>query len=363
VQSLQQMILGPYLAGMRATYAPGADRLKVRDKPIAVYPGRWPPVLDAAHQDAIAAILAGRRTPARSGTNVKHMLSGMVTCGRCGGPAWASTASATQGSLHKYTCPKGHVGRDMTAVNRVAEHAIFHWWEPNGAMDAAQEAEARDRDGGEGANLLAENRADRALLDGLEDKLADGLLDKAGFLRQQRRITDRIQARDKVIAKRQRQSELDGIPERGEKLQARWHAEGLEFQWRVLAASVAKVVIHPTGKGGHPFDPRAIQVIHGGALACLDPADPVLTVPAPAAVMRRGREPSRKIRAWLAANPGDEFTPTSLAAELAMSLASVRQIVTRMRKDGEITPTTPLRRGGRSDREARSKAIGWKGIA
>jgi hypothetical protein len=220
-------------------------------------------------------------------------------------------------------------------------------------MDAALEAEARARDGEDGANLLADNRADRALLERLEDKLADELLEQAAYKRQRRRIEDRIAARDEIIRKRQRRSELDGIPERGEKLRARWQAEGLPFQWRVLAATVAKVVIHPTGKGGHPFDPRAIEVIPGGTLGCLDPGDPVLAVPAPAAGMRRGREPSRRIRAWLTANPDAEFTPGSLAADLGMGLASVRAIVRAMRKDGEITPVTPLFRG---NREARYKA-------
>jgi DNA invertase Pin-like site-specific DNA recombinase len=353
VQRLQQMILGPYLAGLRATYPPSSDRLKVRDKPIAVYQGKWPPILPAERQDAIAAVLDGRRNPARSGTNVKHMLSGLVTCGRCGGPVWTGAAAAVNGGGRKYVCPKGHVGRDAPAVERWAEYCVFHWWEPNGAVDAALEAEARARDGEDGANLLADNRADRVLLERLEDKLADELLEVAAYKRQRRRIEDRIAARDEIIRKRQQRAEADGIPERGQQLRARWQAEGLPLQWRVLAACVDRVIIHPAGKGGHPFDPRTIEVIPGGTLGSLDPADPALTVPPPSAGLRRGRGPRRKVRAWLAASPDAEFTARTIAGDTGISLASARAIVRSMRKDGEILLLTPLYRGAG---EARYKA-------
>jgi DNA invertase Pin-like site-specific DNA recombinase len=356
VQRLQQMILGPYLAGLRATYPQGSDYLRIRDTPIAVHQGKWPPILTAERQDAIAAVLSGRRNPTRSGTNVKHMLSGLVTCGRCGGPAWTGAAAAAQGGAKRYACPKGHVGREAAAVERWAEYCIFHWWEPNGAVDAALEAEARARDGEDGVNLLADNRADRVLLERLEDKLADELLEVAAYKRQRRRIEDRIAARDDIIRKRQQRAEADGIPERGERLRARWQAEGLPFQWRVLAACVDRIIIHPVGKGGRAFDPRSIEVIPGGTLGSLDPRDPALTVPPPSAGLRRGREPRRKARAWLAANPDTEFTPRSLAAELDMSLASARVIVSSMRDDGEIVVTRPWRNSGKGPEEARYKA-------
>jgi hypothetical protein len=275
---------------------------------------------------------------------------------------WAGSASASQGGLEKYVCQACGIGRASAVVERWAEYCVFHWWKPNGAMDAALEAEARARDGEDGANLLADNRADRALLERLEDKLADELLAEAAYKRQRRRIEDRIAARDEIIRKRQRRSELDGIPERGEQLRARWRAEGLPFQWRLLAVTVAKVVIQQVGKGNRPFDPRSIEVIPGGALGCLEPGDPVLTVPAPGEGMRRGREPTRRIRAWLGANPDAEFTPRSLAAGLGMPLASVRAIVTRMRKDGEIIRVRAVRGygpdGGRGSEEARYKAAG-----
>jgi hypothetical protein len=206
--------------------------------------------------------------------------------------------------------------------------------------------------------MLAENRADRVLLARLEDKLADELLDKAAFLRQKKRIEDRIAQRDEVIAQWQRQDEAEAITERGHALRARWRADGLPFQWRVLEASVEKVVVHPVGKGGKAFDPRAIEVIPGGILGQLDPADPVLTVPSPATGLRRGRAPRRSVRAWLAANPELEFTARELAAKTGLTLNSARPIVAGMRKDGEIVAVTPLHRGGGGERQARYRAAG-----
>jgi DNA invertase Pin-like site-specific DNA recombinase len=352
VQSLQQMLLAPYLAGLRARYPRGSDMLRVRDKPIVVYEGRWPAILAAERQDALAAVLTGRRNPNRSGTNVKHMLSGIITCGRCGRGMWSGMPGGGS-RARAYVCPTGHLGRAAEVVERWVEFCVFHWWEPNGALDKAREIEARTRGGETGAGLLGENRADRALLERLEDKLADELLDQAAYLRQKQRIEDRIAHRDEVIAQWQRQNEADAITERGDALRGRWRADGKPFQWRVLEASVAKVIVHPVGKGGKPFDPRAIEVIPGGILGQLDPADPVLAVPAPAAGLRRARAPRRAVRALFAANPGADFTPREVAGKTGLSLASVRPIVAGMRKDGEIVAVTPLHRGGGGEREAR----------
>jgi hypothetical protein len=318
-----------------------------------VYEGRWPAILSAERQDALAGVLTARRNPNRSATNARHMLSGLVTCGRCGRGMWSGVAGGGTYRARAYTCPGFHLGRTAEVVERWVEFCVFHWWEPNGALDKAREMEARTRGGDTGAGLLAENRADRVLLERLEDKFADELLDRPGYLRQKKRIEDRIAQRDEVIAQWQRQDEADAIAERGDALRARWIADGLPFQWRVLEASVAKVVIHPVGKGGKAFDPRAIEVIPGGILGQLDPADPVLTVPAPAAGLRRGRLPRRTVRAWIAANPGLEFTARELAGKTGLSLSSVRPIVTGMRRDGEIVAVTPLHRGGGAEREAK----------
>jgi multidrug efflux pump subunit AcrA (membrane-fusion protein) len=108
--------------------------------------------------------------------------------------------------------------------------------------------------------LMAQRQTEEDRLEGLEDLLADKLLDKTGYVRQQRRLKARIAELDDKInqlrasAPRRR---LKGAT-LGE-LQAEWEQLDLDEQRAILGDHINGVVVMPVGRGKH-FDPDAIKI-------------------------------------------------------------------------------------------------------
>jgi hypothetical protein len=107
---------------------------------------------------------------------------------------------------------------------------------------------------------MTQRQTEEDRLAGLEDLLADKLLDKAGYVRQRKRIKGRIGELDDKIAHVRASTprrRLKGAT-LGE-LQAEWDQLDLDEQRAVLADHIDRIAVMPVGRGKH-FDPDAIKI-------------------------------------------------------------------------------------------------------
>lgn len=103
--NLRTLILRPYLAGLRV------HRGKVTGA------GAWPAVLDLATHEALKARLGDPARRTNKGSNArKHLLSGLATCGTCGGTV--STVKRAQHTGRAYACRRGCINRQMEQVDQ-----------------------------------------------------------------------------------------------------------------------------------------------------------------------------------------------------------------------------------------------------
>jgi DNA invertase Pin-like site-specific DNA recombinase len=91
-QVLRQWLRSPTIAGVREL--PSGD----------VFTGNWPPLITADQREALLVRLADARTNvAKVVTPIRHLLSGVIRCGDCGGPMYVTTYKAI-GQASRYTC-------------------------------------------------------------------------------------------------------------------------------------------------------------------------------------------------------------------------------------------------------------------
>jgi hypothetical protein len=112
-----------------------------------------------------------------------------------------------------------------------------------------------------GRLMTARQTAEDRLL-GLEDLLADKLLDRSAYVRQQRRIKARISELDEQIAHVRAQAprrRLRGAY--GWELRAEWDRMDLDERRAVLADHIDHIVIKPVGPGRKPFDPDSVEIV------------------------------------------------------------------------------------------------------
>jgi hypothetical protein len=101
-------------------------------------------------------------------------------------------------------------------------------------------------------------------VEGLEDLLVDGLLDRSAYVRQRRRLKAKLEEVEEQIAHVRAQTPRRRI--RGaylwemDKLAAEWERMDLEDQRALLADSIARIVVKPVGRGRQKFVPASVEI-------------------------------------------------------------------------------------------------------
>lgn len=244
---VKELLLSPKSAGLR--YVDG--------KPVKA---AWPGIITQERHDELRTILGPRRRERTSKgpiTARTYVLGGFVFCGRCGHRLTAKRA----GNRRRYCCATrlGGCGGLLRVAEPLERYVVSQLLPqlPARLLEAARRAPEEWEILG---RLMAQRQTEEDRLEGLEDLLADRLLDKAGYVRQQRRIKARVVELDDKIdhvrasAPRRR---LKGAT-LGE-LQAEWEQLDLDEQRAVLADHIDRIVVMPVGRGKH-FDPDAIKI-------------------------------------------------------------------------------------------------------
>jgi site-specific DNA recombinase len=208
----------------------------------------WEPLIDQSAFDAIAERL--NRPGARGGTDVKHLLSGIAKCGRCGGPMYVGKAHGKP----TYECApgRGHLTRSQEYLDAYGTVMILERL----ATVYFSDLHAEDPD-------AVEARAEAAELRGRLDEVAEectaGRMTASMLGRVEAELTPKIKAAEKCARAATVPPNLDKLG--GEGVDARWDALTVEQQREVVRVLLLVTVLPTTKpKGSREFDPDAIQL-------------------------------------------------------------------------------------------------------
>jgi site-specific DNA recombinase len=239
--TLRTMLLSPRLVGQRQHNG-------------KLHPATWDPILPREQWDAVKVILEDRQrvTKGRGGV-YRHLLSGLVRCGRCG------TTMTVRGRAgqRRYCCSTaqrggcGRLQRSADQVESLITEALFLAVE-SPAWDQVAERPADDPTRG----LHEALARDQGLLDRLEDKVVEELIKPETAKRKRAEIERRMEATRHRLAELGDARVTARIPRN---LRAAWADFSLDRKRAIIAVVVERVEIHPQGMSP-VFDPDAIEV-------------------------------------------------------------------------------------------------------
>lgn len=228
--------------------------------------GGWPAVVDEDTFRAAAAIL---RDPARrSGrdSSVKHLLSNLAECGRCGArvkSAWTSTTGG-QSARRVYRCSAAaHLTRaaDPLDADPDAEPPGFVPALVVARMSRPDAAELFEPEPPDLAPVHAEAAALRARQDALAVEFADGGLTASQLRVATERLAAKLSVLDGELARHTRTAELEAFEGVSGEKEARqvWAAASVE-QRRTWIRALMRVTLLPAVKGRRTFDPTTVRI-------------------------------------------------------------------------------------------------------
>lgn len=218
-------------------------------------PGDWPSLVDEDLFWAAQGVLeAPGRAPGRKSVR-KHLLTGVMRCGRCGGTL--AGVPDERGNL-RYRC-RGCLSLSIRASQ--VEPLVHQLVAGRLAMPDAVDLLKADHDTDDAETLRTQANTLRTELDAIGVERADGLLTG----RQAKIATDRINDKLAVIEARQHDAErvrvFDQIP-LGTPEVADAIATLSPDRFRAVLDVLADITINPVGKnGGRVFNPERCQVV------------------------------------------------------------------------------------------------------
>lgn len=239
VTALRRLLVNPRHAG-RAVYR-GQD----------VSAGDWPAVLTEDQHRALVARLTDPTRRTQTGTAHRYLLSGLVRCGLCGEPMFATPMGQRGGYWMAYRCRATHLARRLEPVDELVEGVVL-------ARLARPDAAALLVPDGEGADELRVEAVQlRERLDELASLLAEGVLTAAGV----RASSERLRARLREVEQRQDALTVDPALSAlvtADDVRATWDALPLRKRRAVVDLLLVATIL-PAGKGVR-FAPEQVRI-------------------------------------------------------------------------------------------------------
>ncbi|WP_186763304.1 recombinase family protein [Lentzea tibetensis] len=203
--------------------------------------GQWPAIVTPTEHAALTALLThpSRRTN-KDGTRVKHLLSGIATCGQCGSPVGRIRADG----FEAYACRKNrHVVRLQTRVDAFVQEALLTALEDPASADLFQVDQQDDV-----ASALDEAKELRARLESFYRQAALGKLSETGLAAIEAELLPLVQKAEEKLEQASVPAVLAGMV--GPNARQVWAALTL-VQRRAAIRAVMQPRIMPVGRGGH----------------------------------------------------------------------------------------------------------------
>ncbi|WP_081449636.1 recombinase family protein [Cellulomonas flavigena] len=244
--SVRQVVTNPRMWGMRVH----------QDQVIGE--GTWEPILTPEQGERLQRLLLdpARRT---NRTARRYLLSGMLTCGKCG----ARMVSAPREGVRRYACRTGPDQRGCGGIYVVADplerlvaEAVLQ------RLDSPQMHDAltgNEHDDAEVAALAAKVQDDERRLLDLADMFASGEIERVGMKRAREQITPRLEANRRALAAANGRDQVVEYAGRGAELREAWDGLDLSRQVAVVKAVLAGATVLPaTQRGRRGFDPGRV---------------------------------------------------------------------------------------------------------
>ncbi|XVV05318.1 recombinase family protein [Actinosynnema sp. CA-248983] len=203
--------------------------------------GQWPAIIKPVQHASVRALLTNpaRRTN-KDGTRVKHLLSGIATCGRCGSPVGRIRADG----FESYGCRKSrHVVRLQTRVDQFVEEALLSALETPSMADLFLVERTEDV-----SAVLDEAKELRARLETIYRDAALGKISGAGVAAIEAELLPLVEEAEKRAERASVPDVLAGLV--GADARTVW--KGLTLvQKRAVIRTVMQPLILPVGRGGH----------------------------------------------------------------------------------------------------------------
>lgn len=214
--------------------------------------GNWEPIFDRQTHEQLVAVLTdpGRRTTTE--TRVKHLLSGLLICGRCGDHLYASPYGGRTGPYLIYRCRANHLGRRADYVDEVVVETIL----ARLARPDVVKTLSPDLDGNN-AQLAEEIALVRERLDGLGDLYAEGALTAAGLRDASAKLKARLADLQQRIAATGGNEQVVALAT-SDNVRKRWDALPLRHK-RAVIDSLMVVTVLPVTRGAR-FQPEQVAI-------------------------------------------------------------------------------------------------------
>lgn len=237
-QALRDLLRQPRLCGQRI------HRGEV------VAEGDWPTILDPPTCAKLRAVLDD---PSRRHKGAgRHLLTGLLRCGKCGGRLRTSAPGGTR----KYGCPPKPDGCNGVAIlaepleELITEAVLIRLDTP--ALAQAMADMARDESDAHAVTEL------HARLDELAEMWSAGELSRREWLTAKEGVEQRLESAEAVLRRQTAGAALDQL-EPGV-LRASWTELNTDRRRAILAAVVNGVAIGPALRGRNRFDPKRVDV-------------------------------------------------------------------------------------------------------
>ncbi len=224
----------------------------------ASYDAVWEPIIDADTAVAVRAVLHARGKGSIRRTSRSFLLSGIVTCGKCGHRMSGSTIKRKGKRIARYSCKAdrgacGGVGIVAAPVDEIVTGAVL------AALDTpALAAAAPTVNPAAPQNEIATLEA---RLNDAADMFAEGEIGRDEWVRVRDRIEAKLDAASAALAEVTVAASMPATAE----LLAGWDDIDLDARHRLIAQVIESVNIEPVGRGGGPgggrFDPDRVSLV------------------------------------------------------------------------------------------------------
>jgi len=251
------MIRSPRLAGLRV-YSDGPDR-KIRD----VFPGDWEPILSQEEHVSLLATMARPLATRRS--VVRHLLTGLVVCGKCGGALKTMGFVMKNGQpFPRYQCLKqpGHMNCGNVAITKNSLDAYV----TDLALGFLSRAKLRPLEDDEGTEQALKELIDedaQALRELTHERFVSRTVAPDAYEPARRALQDRLDQNEQALdSLRRRIDDTKRSLRLGNRadLDAWWKTATIEEQRATLARVFSKLEIMPAKhRGGNKFDTGRVR--------------------------------------------------------------------------------------------------------
>jgi len=219
--------------------------------------GDWEPIITPETWERFNATIARRRTRHGWSNKTRHLLSGIIACGVCGGrmmarPVYQRRRNAPSVTTLAYACrERWCVQRDLARVDEHVEAAILHRLGQPDVLELLTPAI-------DVAPLAAEARDLRARRDDLAGLLADGTLTAAAVRRASEQLQQRLDEIQRTLDAAHGGSNLASLA-MADDIAAHWRTRLNLPQRRAVIAALVDVRIHKQANTRR-FDPADIEL-------------------------------------------------------------------------------------------------------